>query len=422
MNERERAWRALCRIDRDGQRADKAIAEAGEGLARAAVRGVLRDGPLLDLMIERLAGRGIATIDTEVAWLLRLALFELREKASPPFAIVDEAVSLAGRRMARAKGFVNAVLRNAGRTDLETLVPRGHDLESAAIRLGHPLWLLRRWAEEWGAERALRIAEANQKPSNPDLFVNLSKISIEQLESIAREREVPLERSPWLESMMRVRGTTAPLRDLIRDGALWPMDEGSAIVAGLVKKEGTVLDLAAAPGGKALVLGLRGSIVTASDRSIPRAAFMQGALAPFGVPVRVVVADGTQPPFRERFDSVLVDAPCSATGTIRKNPEVKWRVTEEVVRESATIQGRLLAAAAELAGREVVYATCSLEPEENRGVVRDFLAGHPEFELADPTARLPVQLHQAVRDRFVELTPDLGTDGFTAAVLIRNRS
>ena len=170
------------------------------------------------------------------------------------------------------------------------------------------------------------------------------------------------------------------------------MDEGSAVIASLAASHGhEVLDLAAAPGGKTLYMRRAGARVVSNDISITRLL----PLAKRGGPI--VVSDARQPAFRAKFEVVLLDAPCSATGTIRKNPEIKWRLRESDLPSFAAVQRDMITAALSLAKKYVVYSTCSLEPEENDDVV------------ASTGARI-------VKD-VLRLTPESGADGFTAHVL-----
>jgi 16S rRNA (cytosine967-C5)-methyltransferase len=136
---------------------------------------------------------------------------------------------------------------------------------------------------------------------------------------------------------------------------------------------------------------------------------------------RLVVSDGRRPPFRRRFETVLVDAPCSATGTIRKNPELKWRLAERELEEFATLQKELLASALELADEFVIYSTCSLEPEENDEVIDAVLGTSSDFERVDATDLAPEGVQGWIDEGVLRLTPESGADGFTAFVLRRTR-
>jgi 16S rRNA (cytosine967-C5)-methyltransferase len=294
-----------------------------------------------------------------------------------PYAAVSETVDLAPKR---ARGFVNAILRRAA----EGKAPEPSDV---ATRTAHPQWLIDRWTKTFGAERAAAIAEANQQLSYPDVL------------SLRGDPPPHSEPSQLVPDLWKLHGSSA---DLDRDH-FYPMDEGSAVIAAIARGCGhDVLDLAAAPGGKTIYLMHRGARVVANDVSIARLRPLRSRDA------RLVVSDGRRPPFLKKFDVVLLDAPCSATGTIRKNPELKWRLRESDLAAFAKLQRELLAAAMTLASRYVVYSTCSLEPEENDAIV-------PAHENIAPF--VPAGAGRWVSDGVLRLTPESGADGFTAFVL-----
>jgi 16S rRNA (cytosine967-C5)-methyltransferase len=185
----------------------------------------------------------------------------------------------------------------------------------------------------------------------------------------------------------------------------YALDEGSGVIADIAAATGReILDLAAAPGGKTTVMSARRASVVSNDISLSR-------LRPLiGRSRKIVVSDGRQPPFRKRFETVLLDAPCSASGIIRKNPEIKWRLRESDLPRFAVLQRELLASAIKLAKETVVYSTCSLEPEENDAIV----AG---LERLDVAGFVNSEVARWVEDGVLRLTPESGADGFTAFVL-----
>jgi 16S rRNA (cytosine967-C5)-methyltransferase len=174
-----------------------------------------------------------------------------------------------------------------------------------------------------------------------------------------------------------------------------------------------VLDLAAAPGSKTLYMRSRGTRVISNDISFAR---LRPLVARGG---DVVVGDGRAAPFRRQFDVVLIDAPCSATGTIRKNPELKWRLRENDIAAFPPLQRELLTAAFSLARHAVIYSTCSLEPEENDEVIDAVLATQRDFARADISTITPDGAKPWVENGVLRLTPESGADGFTAFLLTR---
>jgi 16S rRNA (cytosine967-C5)-methyltransferase len=378
VTERERALHLLQRIERENLYASLLL--IGEsGFIRTLVLGVLRWRSRLDFAIGVLAKRSIKQLDAQVIDVLRLGLYQLLYMDVAPYAAVSETVDLAPKR---ARGFVNAILRGATRTK----PPEPPDLPT---RTAHPAWLIERWTRTYGAERTVRIAEADQELSYPDVL---------SLRGAEPPDAIPSQLVP---DVYKLHGSSAELDRR----EFHPMDEGSAVVAAIARAAGDeILDLAAAPGGKALYMTRHGARVVANDVSLPR------LLQLIGTEIPLVVADGRRPPFRRAFDIVLLDAPCSATGTIRKSPELKWRLRESELPRFAQLQQALLTSASRLAKRLVIYSTCSLEPEENDHVV----AG---YERVDITPFVPEGARGWVEDGVLRLTPDSGADGFTAFAL-----
>lgn len=393
MNERDRALQILKRIESESLYAS--IILAGEsGFVRTIVLGVLRWRSRLDFIIETLAERKLSKVDPVVVGILRIGVYQIAYMDVPAHAAVSETVDLAARYAKRARGFVNAVLRRAAEK-----IP---DPSDPATRFAHPRWLFDRWVKTWGPERAALIAEADQRLSYPDALV---------LSGDPPGDAIP---STLVEGVVRLSGSSA---DLDRQ-RFYPMDEGSAVIAATAAAAasgGDVLDMAAAPGGKSLYMSSRGARVVSSDVSL-------GRLRPLmSRGNRLVVSDGRTPPFRRRFQTVLLDAPCSATGTIRKNPELKWRLREPGIVELTGLQTSLLASALETAAETVIYSTCSLEPEENDAVVASVLSNRSGFSLEDITQYVPSGARQWVSEGVLRLTPESGADGFTAFLLKRSR-
>jgi 16S rRNA (cytosine967-C5)-methyltransferase len=377
-DERAHALQLLQRIEREGLYASLLL--MGEsGFVRTLVLGVLRWRSRLDFVIETVAQRPLKKLDPPVVEVLRTGVYQLLFMDVAPYAAVSETVDLAPKR---ARGFVNAILRKLS----GGARPEPRDL---ATRTAHPQWLLDRWTRAFGAERAAKIAEANQELSYPDVL---------SLRGETPPASVP---SGLVPDVFKLHGSSA---ELDRD-AFYPMDEGSAVIAAIARAAGDhVLDFAAAPGGKTIYMSHHGARVVSHDVSLTRLRPLIGRHA------KVVVGDGRKPPFARRFEVVLLDAPCSATGTIRKSPELKWRLRESDLAAFAKLQKELLAQAMTLAARYVIYSTCSLEPEENDAVVDGYAR-------EDLTAFVPEGARAWVQDGVLRLTPESGADGFTAFAL-----
>ncbi len=378
MSDRERALHLLQRIERESLYASLLL--MGEtGFVRTVVLGVLRWRSRLDFVIEHYAQRPLKKLDPPVVDALRIGVYQLLFMDVPAYAAVSETVDLTPKR---ARGFVNAVLRKASKPV---------EPPDVATRTAHPRWLIERWAKTFGAERAAKIAEANQELSYPDVL------------SLGGAIPPEAEASKLVPGLWKLHGSSADLdRDLFH-----PMDEGSAVIAAIARNCGEdILDLAAAPGGKTIYMRHHGARVVANDVSLTR---MRPLLARGA---NALVSDGRRPPFRRKFEVVLLDAPCSATGTIRKNPEIKWRMRESDLAGFAKLQRELLASAMDLAAKYVVYSTCSLEPEENDAVVEG-------LDRADVAEFVPEGAKAWVENGVLRLTPESGADGFTCFVLKR---
>lgn len=380
MTERSRALQLLTRIDREQLYASLVL--LGEsGFVRTVVLGVLRWRSRLDHAIEHFAQRPIKKLDPPVVDVLRLGIYQLHFMDVPAYAAVSETVDLAPKR---ARGFVNAILRRAG----ERKPPEPADL---ATRTAHPQWLIDRWTRMYGAERTAKIAEANQELSYPDVL------------SLSGEVPPDAQPSALVPELWKLHGSSAALDR----HDFYPMDEGSAVIASIARACGEdILDVAAAPGGKTIYMSHRGARVVANDVSLTR----MRPLVARGA--RAVVSDGRKPPFARKFEVVLLDAPCSATGTIRKNPEIKWRLRETDLAGFAKLQRELLDAAMNLAAKYVVYSTCSLEAEENDAIVEG-------FERVDVAELAPDGAKAWIENGVLRLTPESGADGFTCFVLKR---
>ncbi len=428
MTEREQALDILLSVD-DGAFATPLLdALQGEtrdvNFIRTLVLGVLRWQLRLDYVIEQLAARRVARIDRMPMQLLRMGIYQLMFMEVPTYAAVSETVTLTGRRAARAKGFVNAVLRKATASDLHAMLPpdSGDELARLPVEFAHPKWLVERWVSSFGVSRTKAILASNQSFSHPDLLVNERRLSIEAAEEILTAKQISFERSAITPGVLRIEAGTSKLREEIAAGLFYPMDEASVLVATLVDvHHGRVLDLAAAPGGKSLVMALRGGNVTSNDIS-PQRLYRLRRLLPRFVDRQpsLVVSDARAAVFRRgAFHSVLLDAPCSATGTIRKSPEIKWRLTREAIEAFSLLQREMIAEALKLDPEVCIYSTCSLEPEENDGVIDHALASTAHYRLVDAGEMATREAHRWIRDGVLRITPESGTDGFTAFVLRR---
>ncbi len=357
---------------------DEALTGDLDGRDRAfaylLVTTVLRRLGQIDVVIDGMVERRLPRSAMAVRDILRLGIGQLLFLETPAHAAVDTAVSLvADRGLDRFTGLVNAVLRRAAR-DRETLLD-GQD----AGRLNTPDWLWESWVAAYGAARTRVIAEAHMLEPTLDLTVKGdAKLWAQRLE--ASLLPTGTLRLPVGGSVTDLPGFDA--------GAWWVQDAGAALAAPLLGDvEGArVLDLCAAPGGKTAQLAAAGAMVTAIDRSARRLDRVRENLARLRLEADCEVADGSVYEAEAPFDAVLLDAPCSSTGTIRRHPDVARSKTQEDVAKLAALQQRLLDNAVSLVrpGGLIVYSTCSLQPEEGERQIARLIGN------GAPVERLPI--------------------------------
>jgi 16S rRNA (cytosine967-C5)-methyltransferase len=404
-------------------------------LAADIIAGTLRWRGALDHLIAHVAGRSIDRLDVEVVTVLRLSLYQILHLTRvPASAVVDDAVDLC--RLARkpsATGFVNAVLRTTLRQRNHLpLPPRPADATDRAAALAylsvtgsHPEWLVARWLDRYGFESTERWVQFNNVTPSLTLRVNRLRATREELTASLERDEVETIPTRWAPHGLIVTGGH-PLR-APRDGRFFVQDEASQLVALIVgaRPGERVLDLCASPGGKATALaedmGDSGTLV-ACDVRPRRIRLLRDMVNESGaVSIRLVqVSRSGGLPFTGLFDRVLVDAPCSGLGTVRRDPDIRWRVKPADIPALAATQLDLLhrAASAVRPGGRLVYATCSSEPEENEDVVSAFLASRSDFlstPAIDDLAALSPLLD--ARGFFRTLPFEHGLDAFFAATL-----
>lgn len=388
--------------------------ERDRALAGEIATGTLRWQRACDAVIDAFARRPAAKLDPEVLDILRMTAFQLIHlDRVPASAAVNDAVDLvrkAGKRS--ASGLVNAVLRRISRERGHLPLPPRPVLEKVpatflraeavaylSTTLSHPQWLVERWLDRYGFEAAEAWAQFNNSPARLTVRANTLRISREELADQLSAAGVETEPARFAPHALYVQSGNPLLTPLAGSGLFAIQDESSQLVAQLtgVKPGERVLDGCASPGGKttamAAALGNDGLIV-ATDVRGRRVDLLRRTVRSAGAEcVRVVQADvAGELPFATRFDCVLLDAPCSGLGTLRRDPDVRWRRTPDDFERLAAVQGAMLrrAAAVIVPGGRLVYATCSSEPEENEAVIGHFLHDHDDF--ASEPGRIPADL------------------------------
>lgn len=390
-----------------------------------------RRAPLDAILAERVRG-GLLRLDEEVVDLLRLGAYQLVAMASvPAYAAIGETVELAkGRAGPGAGTLVNAVLRRVDRErgpdGVPPIAPPADPLERLALEQSHPLWLIARWAERWGTDAAAALLAANNAEAPVvarPYGVSAAELAAE-LEAAGVGVEPPPAGAAWpAESVRLARGSALTTRDAYVGGRFHVQDPASTFVTqyAAFPAGARVADVCAAPGGKALELARTAGAVFAGDRSPARLARVRANVRRLGAPnVFAYAGDVLAAPLAP-VDAVLVDAPCTGTGTFRRHPDARWRLRPSDVAVMSAAQRDILRAAAELVrpGGLVVYSTCSIEDEENDGVVDRFLGERGgEWTLEPPPAgAVPEAVLDAGRLRV--LPQRHGVDGSFAARLRR---
>lgn len=381
------------------------------------VLGSLRRRGSIDRALARLLDQPLARLDAGVAAALRLGAHQLLHLRVPARAAVHEAVELARWQRTRAAGLVNAVLRRLAREGPPTaLDPRTDPVGWLTNEGSLPPWLAQRWLGTLGPETA--VSRARALLETPGCVLRLNP---RRPQACARAAEAGLRLAP-LAVPGAFRASGGRIGMLAREGLVYVQDIGSQIAAQLAARPGRVLDACAAPGGKALLLADVGgphAAIVAAEQAPKRMATLAALVARWGAPnIRLVRADAARPPFRATFESILLDAPCSGLATLARHPDIRWRARPGEIARHARRQHDFLEALAPLVapGGTLVFAVCSLEPEETELPLRRFLAAHPDFAAAP----LPPWCEQfRLGDCAATLPEREGGDGFFVAPLRR---
>jgi 16S rRNA (cytosine967-C5)-methyltransferase len=405
------------------------LSSVDHGLATQITLGVLRWQSAIDEAVTRASSKKIAQLDLEVLTALRMGVFQIQYlERIPARAAIFESVELVKRARKRsAAPFVNAVLRKIPAERYQPILEDAQDVVTLARMSAHPVWLVERWSTFYGLDRARKICGHDQ--STPVTAIRLHDAAVE--EELIRDG-VELQPGGLLNHARRVRSGDVTKTRAFKDGRVSVQDEASQLVALLVGTGQNILDCCAAPGGKTRLLAERNpkAHVLATELHPHRAALLQRLAGARNV--RVIAADARQLPFQGEFDRVLVDVPCSGTGTLVRNPEIKWRLKPSDLNDLADRQVAILQAALERveSGGRLVYARCSLEPEENEAVEERVLSSGSGYHIAnfrEELARLRDageliwgDLESMVSGKYLRTIPGVHPcDGFFAAVLER---
>lgn len=443
-NVREIALQALLQIEKDqaysnlllNQMINKhKLNHKDVGLLTELVYGSVQRKKTLDYFLAPFVKKGLKKLDLWVLVLLRMSLYQLVYlDRIPDRAIVHEAVELAKKKGHKGiSSMVNGTLRSIIREGVGSVDEIKDPIQRLAIKESYPTWLIERWVKQFGIEKTSKICEVNAVPPVVTARVNRSKIStIEEAISRLEAEGVKATKGDLSPDAIKIIEGHLPSTTLYKDGCFTIQDESSMLVArALAPAKGTnVLDSCAAPGGKtthiAEIMVGTGS-VHALDLHEHKIKLIKDQAKRLQLPnIHTNATDSrkaNQLFEKESFDYILVDAPCTGFGVIRRKPDIKWQKSEQDINRIANIQIDILTAVAPLLkrGGRLVYSTCTIDVEENENVVQAFLKKHTDYQIDDSLAeRLPACTENILNKGMLQLLPhDFDTDGFFIAALIK---
>jgi len=421
----------ICGDLRRGELLDGAFDRRTTGLdprdrrfTRELVNGMLRRRAWIDALLEARVRGVLARLDDDVLDLLRLGAYQLLSMRSvPPYAAIAQTVELAKRHGMGPSRLANAVLRRLDRERGALTVETPSDpIDALALAESHPRWLVARWVARWGEAETRKLLQANNTES--PLVARPVHAVREQVEAMLEASGITVSDAPLVPDSIVLASPVSALTELgaFRQGLFHLQDPGSTLVTkyAAIPEGATVADVCAAPGGKSVELARRASAVFASDLSLGRLRRVVDNVQRMELTtVHPYVADARRPAIR-RADAVLIDAPCTGTGTFRRHPDARWRLKVSDLAVMAALQREIIRAASQIVapGGLLVYSTCSLEIEENDAQVERFLSDNSNWRLDPPSdSAVPASVLDAGRLRV--LPQRHGCDGAFAARLRR---
>lgn len=440
------AFDVLTRICRDGAYTNVALQNAltksaldprDKGLCTEIVYGTVRRQLSIDAMIQPFSKRKLRELHSDVLTALRMTVYQLAFlERIPAYAAIDEAVELVKQRVAPARGFVNAVLRNYERLSVTVderieMAIEAQKLKGAAassIRLGYPTWMVKRLFAAYGQDRAIDMLLAGNEPAPVTVRVNKLRMSVEEMQQrLLEDGASGVERGKLSPVALRIDGRMDVESNVsYQEGCITIQDEGAMLVAPLIDAEPgmKILDMCSAPGGKAAhiaELQNDNGEIDAYDVYLQKVKTIQQTAQRLGLSsIRARLGDARTIPQVEQYDAVLLDAPCSGLGVMRRRPDIRHRRRESDVRVLSDLQRQLLRTACGCVrrGGVIVYSTCTLLPEENEQVIADVAS---EFcsvmRVEDISSELPNHVIKMQGGGFLLAPDESGNDGFFMARL-----
>ena len=398
------------------------------------VYGVLRFQGHLDWILAKFYRGDFNKMDEGIKNVLRVGLYQLKfSDRLPAFAVVDEAVKIAKKIHPEKSALVNAILRNYLRRSQKISFPslEKNPAEHIASLHSHPLWIVKKWINIFGPEDTMSLCSANNEI--PPLTVRVNTLKTSRKEFAQKLTDAGFTATPTKYSLdgIILTDSSGPIQNtnFFSEGYLRIQDEAAQLISYLISPNSadSILDACAGAGGKAThlaaILKNKGRIV-AVDRNPEKITELKKDAARLGITIIETQQDDLSAclpdSLKEKFDHVLVDAPCSGLGTLRRNPEIKWRTTEKDLRNFAAAQKIILqnASTAVKKGGRLIYCTCSLLPTENENIIENFLARNTNFSLCRPPASINKQLVDS-RGFYHTYPHKFNMDGFFGAILKR---
>lgn len=435
----KRAYSILNRVFYDRAHIEPIISSLESPFGKKSVQritdisyGVARHNLYLEEIIKKLSRRNFEKIEKEILLILKIGIYQLiLNPVRPEYAIVDEAVeftkTLGKENSAR---FVNGILRKIQKKPQikKDILSFGPPEEKLSIKYSHPLFLVNRWIEQFGLRKTEEILEENQKIPKIDLLVNIKKINLKEMKEVLLKNKIIAEETSYCPAGLKIiKGNIKELPEGIRKN-IYVMDLTAQSFSYLFSRFGgnSLIDLASAPGGKSLALSLFHNyrIHIGSDLFFTRLIKIKKNFQNFERKIKLLIQSILKPSLKEGiFDRILLDAPCSGTGVLRKNPEAKWRFEERDFKENKKKQKELLSRALELLSKNglLFYITCSLEREENEEVVLETIREKDGFEIFKDYKEIenPI-LNFLEPSGFIRVFPQEELDGMTGVIIKRN--
>ncbi len=441
MNAREIAFKILLDVHLKGAYSNFSINKylkgientRDENLIREIVYGVIENLTYLDYMIAKLSNRKIERIDPKILEILRIGVYQIAFMDKIPHrAAVNEAVNLAKKYGHKGLvGFTNGILRNFSRKKEKVMEVDVKDkIDYLTIKYSHPKWMVKRWIKEFSYDFTESLLKHNNSKPKLNIRVNTLKVTREELKNLLLNYGYEVDETPYAKDGLIIEN---PIRiteiEEFNKGYFTIQDESSMLVAEILspKENAVVLDLCSAPGGKsthmAQIMNNKGRIISCDiyDHKLNLVKETANRLGITIIETQKQDALKLNEEFIEKMDYVLVDAPCSGLGIIRRRPEIKWNRQEKDIEELSSIQKQILNNAGKYLkpGGALVYSTCTIEREENLGVIEDFLKKNNNFVLYE----FKHEINQSTDNRekgYIQLFPHIhGTDGFFIARIVK---